>query len=64
MLIRQRIISECSIAARSKPNHPAYLFLNLSFVPQISNHSPHESRIKALPGQGQKLAWIISIALG
>jgi hypothetical protein len=63
-LIGQRIIPKCSIATRGEPNHTAHLFLNLSFVPQISNHFPHESRIQALPRQGQKLPRIISVALG
>jgi len=62
--IGQRIIPEFSIATRRNPNHTAHLFFDLSFVSQIRNNPAHQGRIQALPGQDQKLDWIISVALG
>jgi hypothetical protein len=62
--IGQRIVPVRSIPTRRKPNHTAHLFFNLSFVSQIRNNPAHHGRIQALPGQDQKLVWIISVALG
>jgi len=53
-----------SIATWRNPNHTAHLFFDLSFVSQIRNNPAHQGTIQALPGQDQKLAWIISVALG